>query len=195
MPTPCLPESRPAPQRTCRKRTPDATKRSASLRDRPSGTKRGSGRDPRRYAAPLRHPRVSPQQDSYKFAGIGPGGMGRPAIKGAGVDDIHGGLFGRFVDGYVAHIIAVGGKQGERTVARLKLEGRSQPRIDRRMIRLASTRTGTGCNTFIGALSLRLMYQNNRVSIIAARLKTSEKGLFPPLPCGFPACRQPENRD
>ena len=71
-------------------------------------------------------------KDSYKFAGIGPGGMGRPAIKGAGVDDIHGGLFGRFVDGYVAHIIAVGGKQGERTVARLKLEGRSQPRIDRR---------------------------------------------------------------
>ena len=58
--------------------------------------------------------------------------MGRPAIKGAGVDDIHGGLFGRFVDGYVTYIIAVSGEQGERTVARLELEGRSQPRIDRR---------------------------------------------------------------
>lgn len=96
--------------------------------------------------------------------------MGRPAIKGAGVDDIHGGLFGRFVDGYVAHIIAVGGKQGERTVARLKLEGRSQPGSTEGMIRLASTRTGTGCNTFIGALSLRLMYQkqqgiNNRSTV------------------------------
>ena len=55
---------------------------------------------------------VYASKDSYKFAGIGPGGMGRPAIKGAGVDDIHSGLFSRFVDGYVAHIIAVGGKQG-----------------------------------------------------------------------------------
>ena len=63
-------------------------------------------------------------KDPYEFAGIRPGGMGRPAIKGTGVDDIHGGLFGRFVDGYVTYIIAVGGEHGERTVARLKLEGR-----------------------------------------------------------------------